>query len=97
MTAFGRLDVTRSFPFSSVTPPSCGIDADVRCGPPCRPRDYYHTCYCLSGLSAAQRCHGESVEALPQPRHVLGPYSNLLVSGAKACGLAGTPPRKGLL
>lgn len=49
----------------------------------CRARDYYHTCYCLSGLAAAQWCHAASLEDLPQPRHVLGPYSNLLVSGGR--------------
>ncbi|GAQ85162.1 farnesyltransferase beta subunit [Klebsormidium nitens] len=54
---------------------------------PGKSRDYYHTCYCLSGLSAAQRCHGESVEALPQPRHVLGPYSNLLEAADPVCNV----------
>ena len=28
---------------------------------PGKPPDYYHTCYCLSGLSASQHCSGKLV------------------------------------
>ncbi|CAN0441763.1 unnamed protein product, partial [Ectocarpus sp. 13 AM-2016] len=38
-----------------------------------RPRDFYHTCYTLSGLSVAQHCLSESPA-------VMGNSSNLLVS-----------------
>ena len=41
----------------------------------CRPRDYYHTCYSLSGMSLAQ--HGYNPDAEPM---VVGPKDlNLLV------------------
>ncbi len=36
---------------------------------PGKPADFYHTCYCLSGLSAAQHMPGAQV---------LGPRENLL-------------------
>lgn len=46
--------------------------------------DFYHTCYCLSGLSVAQHEYswdGEIGEFLAKPRleHVLGVPENLLV------------------
>jgi protein farnesyltransferase subunit beta len=40
--------------------------------------DYYHTCYCLSGLSSAQHCSG----------HVLGGDENLLVAADPLCNVA---------
>jgi protein farnesyltransferase subunit beta len=39
--------------------------------------DYYHTCYCLSGLSSAQHCNG----------HVLGGNQNLLVAADPLCNV----------
>jgi len=39
------------------------------CDKPHKPADYYHTCYGLNGLSAAQYCEG----------YILGPKHNLLV------------------
>ncbi|KAK3020391.1 hypothetical protein RJ639_046124 [Escallonia herrerae] len=45
---------------------------------PGKNRDHYHTCYCLSGLSAAQYSYSEDADSPPLPRAVLGPYSNLL-------------------
>lgn len=39
--------------------------------------DYYHTCYCLSGLSLAQHCSGL----------VLGPRENLLCETDAACNV----------
>eukprot|EP00891_Asterochloris_glomerata_P004559 jgi/Astpho2/4559/e_gw1.00067.409.1_t len=44
---------------------------------PGKPPDYYHTCYCLSGLSAVQHMGG----------HVLGPKSNLLVRTDPLCNV----------
>ncbi|KAL6994330.1 protein farnesyltransferase [Sarracenia purpurea var. burkii] len=41
-------------------------------------KDYYHTCYCLSGLSACQYSWSKRADSHPLPRVVLGPYSNLL-------------------
>ncbi|XP_057464122.1 protein farnesyltransferase subunit beta-like isoform X1 [Actinidia eriantha] len=41
-------------------------------------KDYYHTCYCLSGLSACQYSWSRKAGSQPLPRAVLGPYSNLL-------------------
>ncbi|XP_068637034.1 protein farnesyltransferase subunit beta [Aristolochia californica] len=41
-------------------------------------RDFYHTCYCLSGLSVCQYCCSEDVGESPPPRGILGPYDNLL-------------------
>uniref|UniRef100_A0A5B7BYD1 Protein farnesyltransferase subunit beta n=1 Tax=Davidia involucrata TaxID=16924 RepID=A0A5B7BYD1_DAVIN len=41
-------------------------------------RDFYHTCYCLSGLSVCQYSWSKDADSLPLPRAVLGPYSNLL-------------------
>lgn len=45
---------------------------------PGKPVDYYHTCYCLSGLAAAQH--------LPGAR-VLGPRENLLRRADPACNV----------
>ena len=44
---------------------------------PGKPPDYYHTCYCLSGLSAMQHMGGR----------VLGPQSNLLVRADPLCNV----------
>ncbi|XP_044465118.1 protein farnesyltransferase subunit beta-like [Mangifera indica] len=45
---------------------------------PRKSKDYYHTCYCLSGLSVCQHSWLKDEDASPLPRAVLGPYSNLL-------------------
>ncbi|XP_048230180.1 protein farnesyltransferase subunit beta isoform X1 [Ricinus communis] len=45
---------------------------------PGKARDYYHTCYCLSGLSVCQYSWSKDENSPPLPRAVLGPYSNLL-------------------
>ncbi|KAK9272849.1 hypothetical protein L1049_003227 [Liquidambar formosana] len=45
---------------------------------PGKHRDYYHTCYCLSGLSACQYSWSKDADSPPLPRAVFGPYSNLL-------------------
>ncbi|CAK9238347.1 unnamed protein product [Sphagnum troendelagicum] len=45
---------------------------------PKKSADYYHTCYCLSGLTLAQDSASHRINAPPPPRAVLGPYSNLL-------------------
>lgn len=45
---------------------------------PGKNRDHYHTCYCLSGLAAAQYSWSKDADSPPLPRSVLGPYSNLL-------------------
>ncbi|CAL2269547.1 unnamed protein product [Prunus armeniaca] len=44
---------------------------------PGKSRDFYHTCYALSGLSVSQHIWSDD-ESLLMPRAVLGPYSNLL-------------------
>ncbi|CAB4285677.1 unnamed protein product [Prunus armeniaca] len=44
---------------------------------PGKSRDFYHTCYALSGLSVSQHIWSDD-ESLQMPRAVLGPYSNLL-------------------
>lgn len=42
-------------------------------------RDFYHTCYCLSGLSVSQYSWSrERDNSTTLPKAVLGPYSNLL-------------------
>ncbi|KAJ1688265.1 hypothetical protein LUZ63_019655 [Rhynchospora breviuscula] len=41
-------------------------------------RDYYHTCYCLSGLSICQYSCMRDGDLRPSTSDVLGPYSNLL-------------------
>ncbi|KAJ8750363.1 hypothetical protein K2173_014278 [Erythroxylum novogranatense] len=45
---------------------------------PGKARDYYHTCYCLSGLSICQYSWSRDETSAPLPRAVLGPHSNLL-------------------
>uniref|UniRef100_A0A803QLV5 Protein farnesyltransferase subunit beta n=1 Tax=Cannabis sativa TaxID=3483 RepID=A0A803QLV5_CANSA len=45
---------------------------------PGKARDYYHTCYCLSGLSVCHYYRSEDEETPPPPSTMLGPYSNLL-------------------
>ncbi|XP_027154606.1 protein farnesyltransferase subunit beta [Coffea eugenioides] len=45
---------------------------------PGKPRDHYHTCYCLSGLSVCQYCSSADADSPPLARDILGPYSNLL-------------------
>ncbi|XP_028778594.1 protein farnesyltransferase subunit beta isoform X2 [Neltuma alba] len=45
---------------------------------PGKRRDYYHTCYCLSGLSLCQYSWSKDPDSPPLPKSVLGPYSNLL-------------------
>ncbi|XP_065878324.1 protein farnesyltransferase subunit beta isoform X2 [Euphorbia lathyris] len=47
---------------------------------PGKARDYYHTCYCLSGLSVCQYSWSKDEYSPPLPRAVLGSYSNLLES-----------------
>lgn len=45
---------------------------------PGKPRDFYHTCYCLSGLSVCQHSCSKDYDSPSLPGQVLGPYSNLL-------------------
>ncbi|KAG9448669.1 hypothetical protein H6P81_008634 [Aristolochia fimbriata] len=45
---------------------------------PGKHRDFYHTCYCLSGLSVCQYCRSEDFGESPPPSGILGPYANLL-------------------
>lgn len=45
---------------------------------PGKRRDFYHTCYCLSGLTVCQYSWSENEESPPLASTVLGPYSNLL-------------------
>ncbi|XP_058068639.1 protein farnesyltransferase subunit beta isoform X2 [Magnolia sinica] len=45
---------------------------------PGKHRDFYHTCYCLSGLSVCHHSWSKEAGASPLPRAVLGSYSNLL-------------------
>lgn len=45
---------------------------------PGKHKDYYHTCYCLSGLSVCQYSWSKKAGSQPLPRVILGPYSNLL-------------------
>ena len=51
------------------------VNNSLKCSSFNRPRDYYHTCYCLSGLSVAQNFIGDEVGNLK----VLGPKKNHLV------------------
>jgi protein farnesyltransferase subunit beta len=44
---------------------------------PGKPPDYYHTCYCLSGLSASQHSSGI----------ILGPRGNQLVRADPLCNV----------
>lgn len=54
---------------------------------PGKARDYYHTCYCLSGLSTAQFSLSKSLNALPLPSSVLGPFDNLLIATHPLCNI----------
>ncbi|PSR87586.1 Protein farnesyltransferase subunit beta like [Actinidia chinensis var. chinensis] len=45
---------------------------------PGKHKDYYHTCYCLSGLSVCQYSWSKMADSQPLPGMVLGPHSNLL-------------------
>ncbi|XP_042468575.1 protein farnesyltransferase subunit beta isoform X1 [Zingiber officinale] len=45
---------------------------------PGKHRDFYHSCYCLSGLSLSQHSWSGDAGAAPLPGAVLGPYTNLL-------------------
>lgn len=45
---------------------------------PGKSRDFYHTCYCLSGLSVCHYINLEEADSSPVVQEVLGPYSNLL-------------------
>lgn len=45
---------------------------------PGKMRDYYHTCYCLSGLATCQYSLSKNAASPPLPRALSGPYSNLL-------------------
>ncbi|VVB09361.1 unnamed protein product [Arabis nemorensis] len=45
---------------------------------PRKARDFYHTCYCLSGLSVAQHAWSKDEGTPPLTRDILGSYSNLL-------------------
>ncbi|CAA7407839.1 unnamed protein product [Spirodela intermedia] len=45
---------------------------------PGKPRDHYHSCYCLSGLSLCQYSWSKNVNGPALPKTVLGPYANLL-------------------
>ncbi|XP_010243000.1 PREDICTED: protein farnesyltransferase subunit beta isoform X2 [Nelumbo nucifera] len=45
---------------------------------PGKHRDYYHTCYCLSGLAVCQYSWCKDADSPPLPKAVLGPHSNLL-------------------
>ncbi|CAN7136288.1 protein farnesyltransferase subunit beta [Brassica rapa] len=43
-----------------------------------KPRDFYHTCYCLSGLSVAQHAFSKDEDTPPLTRDILGGYANHL-------------------
>uniref|UniRef100_A0A1J3GHD2 Protein farnesyltransferase subunit beta n=1 Tax=Noccaea caerulescens TaxID=107243 RepID=A0A1J3GHD2_NOCCA len=45
---------------------------------PKKPRDFYHTCYCLSGLSVAQHACSKDEDTPPLTRDILGGYANHL-------------------
>lgn len=45
---------------------------------PGKSRDFYHTCYCLSGLSVCQYSLSKDEDTPPSSTAVLGPFSNLL-------------------
>ncbi|KAI3971414.1 hypothetical protein MKW92_029193 [Papaver armeniacum] len=45
---------------------------------PGKHRDYYHTCYCLSGLSVCQHSWSKTAKSQPLPPAISGPYTNLL-------------------
>ncbi|KAJ7548772.1 hypothetical protein O6H91_07G026300 [Diphasiastrum complanatum] len=54
---------------------------------PGKPRDFYHTCYCLSGLSTAQHPTWLQAEACPSESDVLGPSCNLLEPTHPLCNV----------
>ncbi|KAF8011439.1 hypothetical protein BT93_J1912 [Corymbia citriodora subsp. variegata] len=45
---------------------------------PGKSRDFYHTCYCLSGLAVCQYSRSKHANSPPLPWAVVGPYFNLL-------------------
>lgn len=45
---------------------------------PGKHRDFYHTCYCLSGLSVCQHCCSKEADSSPPPKAIFGPYQNLV-------------------
>ncbi|XP_013633201.1 protein farnesyltransferase subunit beta-like [Brassica napus] len=45
---------------------------------PGKPRDFYHTCYCLSGLSVAQHAWSKDKDTPPLNSDILGSYANHL-------------------
>lgn len=45
---------------------------------PGKQRDYYHTCYALSGLSVAQYSSSKDFDSPPLHSALFGPYSNLV-------------------
>ncbi|XP_075651887.1 protein farnesyltransferase subunit beta isoform X2 [Castanea sativa] len=45
---------------------------------PGKRRDFYHTCYSLSGLSLSQHSWSQDEDSAPLPNAVMGPYANLL-------------------
>lgn len=55
----------------------CQVEGGLR-DKPGKHKDYYHTCYCLSGLSVCQYSLSKAAGSQPLPRAVLGPHSNLL-------------------
>ena len=54
---------------------------------PGKARDFYHTCYCLSGLSASQHCFdGSTTDITKDPESILNrchPLFNILVCKAE--------------
>lgn len=64
--------------FSSVLPvPRMQVPEGGLRDKPGKPKDYYHTCYCLSGLSLCQYSLSKE-DSPPLPKAVVGPYFNLL-------------------
>ena len=56
ISKFLSLSVSLALSFShSLPPPSLPLSFAFSLS---RARDFYHTCYCLSGLSVAQHCYG---------------------------------------
>ena len=45
---------------------------------PGKHRDFYHTCYSLSGFSLSQYSWSQDEDSPPLPNAVMGPYANLL-------------------
>jgi protein farnesyltransferase subunit beta len=62
------------------------LDGGLRDKPGKSP-DYYHTCYCLSGLTQAQSSASYRINAPPPPKAVLGPYTNLLEPVHPLCNI----------